>query len=129
MTPTYFVTVLAFLICFSCSKNNDSDEGIICTDIFVYGLNITLIDAETQNKITNNATNNVEVKVTEGNYKEIFKQFTGFDSFSGAGERPGTYVITVTSAKYKTFISDPITIETDGCHVISKVLEFNLQPK
>jgi len=112
------------LISFTSCKIEDDDQ-IACTEQFVYGLNVVLKDATTSNIINTD----VEVIATDGDYEETLMTTSGYDSFFGAGERAGTYIITVTSANYDTFTSDPITLTRDVCHVIPKVLEFTLQPK
>lgn len=52
----------------------------------------------------------------------------GIDSFFGAGERAGNYIIEITSNDYQTYISEIIVIEEDECHVIPVALEVSLQP-
>lgn len=120
------VTLLALLsVCSISCKTDDVPDSIICTEQFVYGLNITLKDAITSNIINSD----VELIATDGTYQETLMTGNGIDSFFGAGERPGTYIVTVTSPNYQTFISDPITLISDECHVIPKTFEFSLQPK
>jgi len=50
------------------------------------------------------------------------------NSFTGAGERAGTYTLTVVSPNYQTFTSEPITVLADQCHVITEEIEIILQP-
>ncbi|MFI0429820.1 carboxypeptidase-like regulatory domain-containing protein [Mariniflexile sp. HMF6888] len=120
------VILLAVLsICFISCKTDDAPDSTVCTEQFVYGLNITLKDATTSNIINSD----VEVIATDGNHQETLMTGYGSDSFFGAGERPGTYIVTVTSPNYQTFTSDPITLISDKCHVIPKTFEFSLQPK
>ena len=120
-----FLIFSILLISFTnCDINDDSDQ-IICTEQYVFGLNITLKDATTSTIITSD----VEVVAKDGDYEETLMTIEGIGSFFGAGERPGTYIVTVTSANYETFTSDPITLTSDVCHVIPKAFEFLLQPK
>jgi hypothetical protein len=119
-------TLLAIIaISFTNCKLDDDTNLIACTEQYVYGLNITLKDASTFNLINSD----VEVIATDGNYQETLMTISGIDSFFGAGERSGTYIVTVTSQNYQTFTSDPITLTRDECHVIPKTFEFILQPK
>lgn len=50
------------------------------------------------------------------------------DSFFGAGERPGNYVLIVTSDNYQTYVSETITVNAYECHVIPESIEIVLQP-
>lgn len=117
---TWFVLLL---ICFTSCEKDDDPNPITCTAEFVYGLNITLKDATTSNIINTD----VEVIATDGNYKETLMTNVGISSYLGAGERAGTYIVTITSSKYQTFTSNPITLTSNECHVIPKAFEFSLQ--
>ncbi|MCH7525045.1 MAG: hypothetical protein IIC74_08555 [Bacteroidetes bacterium] len=115
----------AFLIfIFFLTACKEDDNEIICTTEFVYGLNITVKNADTNMIITEGIT----VIATDGNFEEQLMNMVGSDSFVGAGERAGNYVIEITSSNYQTYISEVIVIDEDVCHVIPKVLEVLLQP-
>lgn len=119
--------IILFLFLFSfTSCNNDDDiiEPINCTTVYIYGLNVKLIDASNSNVITTN----VEVKATDGNYEEILMTLEGNETFSGAGERAGNYTLTITSSNYQTYTSDVIAIDRDVCHVIGQSIEISLTP-
>lgn len=116
------LTLLTLVLSFTKCKTDDTPNDVICTQEYVYGLNITLIDATNSNKITEDIT----VVATDGNYEETLT--LGVDSFFGAGERAGTYTITVTYANYQTYVSAPIELDANECHVIPKVIEITLQP-
>ncbi|WP_406685414.1 hypothetical protein N1F78_06725 [Seonamhaeicola sp. MEBiC1930] len=122
MKPKYIIVLFVLALNLTGCKSDDDMNGIVCTLEYVYGLNITLIDASNFNKITDDVT----VVVTDGAYEETLT--LGIDSFYGAGERAGMYVITVTSSNYQTYVSDPIEVSADECHVIPEVMEFTLQP-
>lgn len=102
----------------------ESDNPVICTEQFVYGLNVTFKDSATNAVITEN----IQVVAQDGNYEEELMIVEGFDAFIGAGERPGNYVIEVNSTEYQTFTSGLIQVEADECHVITQVVEFQLIP-
>ncbi|MDU8884780.1 hypothetical protein RXV94_01325 [Yeosuana sp. MJ-SS3] len=106
-----------------CNTNDDNDQ-VFCTEQFVYGLNVIVKDANTNNVITEN----IIVTIRDGDYEESLMNIEGNDSFFGAGERPGSYIIIVTSDNYQTYISETILVGSDECHVIPKSLEFFLQP-
>ena len=117
---------LFFLIStvFFISSCEDNDDQIFCTDQFVYGLNVIVLDASTGNPIFQD----IEVKAVDGTYQEILELVPGLEyAFVGAGERAGNYVVTITKAGYQTYTSAPIILTRDECHVISQSLTVNLQ--
>lgn len=106
----------------SCDDNHDNQ--IFCTDQFVYGLNVIVLDAVTGNPIFQD----IEVKAVDGPYQELLELVPGLEyAFVGAGERAGTYVVTVTKAGYQMYTSAPIILTRDECHVIPQSLTVNLQ--
>jgi len=115
-----YVILFALVLLTQCNVN----PQVICTEQFVYGLNVMLKDSTTDQIITEN----ILVVVRDGNYEEELMNFEGFDAFIGAGERPGNYVIEVSSLHYQTFISDIIQVGADECHVIPQVIEIELTP-
>ena len=116
------VLLFIFLLCYNC--NNDDKSDVYCTEVFVSGLNVTLLDAITSQVITDD----VEVTITDGSYQETLINIENSSVFIGAGERPGTYIINVTSPNYESYISGPIVVTSDICHVIPQIIEIMLQP-
>lgn len=111
-----------FLLVASC--DNNAQNQTVCTDQYVYGLNIIVLDATTGNPIFQD----IEVKAVDGTYQEILQLVLGLEyAFAGAGERIGTYTITVTKEGFQTYTSGPITVTRDDCHVIPQSLTVNLQ--
>ena len=118
------ILFLLFSIFFVTTSCQDIDDQIYCTQQFVYGLNVIVLDATTGNPIFQD----IEVKAIDGTYQEILELVPGLEyAFVGAGERAGTYVVTVTKAGYQTYTSAPIVLTRDECHVISQSLTVNLQ--
>lgn len=116
-----FLLFSIFLVTTSCE---DSDDRIFCTDQFVYGLNVIVLDASTGNPIFQD----IEVKAVDGTYQEILELVPSSEYvFVGAGERAGTYIITITKTGYQTYTSAPIVLTRDECHVIPQSLTVNLQ--
>ena len=116
-----FLLFWTFWVTTSCE---DTDDQIVCTTQFVYGLNVIVLDASTGSPIFQD----IEVKVIDGTYQEILELVPGLEyAFVGAGERVGTYVVTVTKAGYQTYTSAPIVLTRDECHVIPQSLTVNLQ--
>ena len=117
----FFLFTTVFFIS-SCEDNDDNQ--IFCTDQFVYGLNVIVLDAVTGNPIFQD----IEVKAVDGPYQELLELVPGLEyAFVGAGERAGTYVVTVTKAGYQMYTSAPIVLTRDECHVIPQSLTVNLQ--
>lgn len=117
----FFLFTTVFFIS-SCEDNDDNQ--IFCTDQFVFGLNVIVLDAVTGNPIFQN----IEVKAVDATYQEILELVPSSEyAFVGAGERAGTYIVTVTKAGYQTYISAPIILTRDECHVIPQSLTVNLQ--
>ena len=113
-----------FSTVFFISSCEDNDDQIFCTDQFVYGLNVIVLDASTGNPIFQD----IEVKAVDGTYQEILQLVPGLEyAFVGAGERAGNYVVTITKAGYQTYTSAPIVLTRDECHVIPQSLTVNLQ--
>lgn len=124
MTIKFLIPLSVLLFCItSCNTDDDNVKGLFCTEQFVYGLNVSLIDATTLNPITTA----IEIIATDGDYEETLITSSSIGSFFGAGEREGTYVITVTSANYQTYVSEPISVSADRCHVIPENIQISLQ--
>ncbi len=116
--------LVLFFSCAACFCSDNPDDGIACTQQFVYGLNITCKDASTNAVITEGLT----VVAVDGSYEETLINDPGSSVFIGAGERAGNYIITVTSNAYETYTSQEIILEADECHVIPQSIEIVLQP-
>lgn len=116
--------IICLFIFLSCTSNK-TDE-IQCTEEARAGLNITVKNA-VNNQILGEG---ITVKATDGNYTETLEFFNANNPvFSGAWERAGTYIITVSGVGYVTFVSESITVTSDECHVIPQQLQVSLQPE
>ena len=113
--------VFLFASVFSCGNK---DDGVNCTEIYVYGLNVTVTDASTDEVLTTD----VIVSAEDGSYTEVLTLIS--DSFVGAGERPGNYLITVVAEGYNSQTTGIINVELTGdeCHVVPEVVAIDLQP-
>ncbi|WP_397444780.1 hypothetical protein [Polaribacter sp. R77954] len=114
-----FITFLFF--CFGCEEKGNE---IVCTTEYVYGLHVTLLDASNSLPITDDVT----VVIKDDNYEEVLQIIESNNSFFGAGERSGTYTITIISNSYITFVSEPITVTRNICHVIPVSKTIALTP-
>ena len=105
---------------------DEEDNGIACTEEARAGLNITVKDAETNDYLNEG----VSVIATDGSYSETLISFDVVEPiFSGAYEREGNYIITVSKSGYVTYTSEIITVTSDVCHVIPQQITILLQPE
>ncbi|MEL6812197.1 MAG: hypothetical protein AAFP76_12775 [Bacteroidota bacterium] len=115
--------ILSCLTLISCKSDDDvTDDQVICTTEFVFGLLVQVRDANTGGIVLNDIT----VTATDGDYSEELT--FSFDTFFGAGERPGNYTITVEAEGYLTLISNVIEVGADECHVITERVELEIEP-
>jgi len=111
--------ILAFIMLTQCDK----DKETFCTEEFVYGLNVTVKDADSSLTLIENVT----VTARDGQYAEPLMTSEGLDSFFGAGERAGNYIIEVTADGYEDYASELIRVGENECHVIPEAIEIMLQ--
>jgi hypothetical protein len=101
------------------------NEDIYCTQEAKAGLNVTVVNSQTNVPIAEDVT----VIAQDGSYLETLEYFPGGEFvFSGAFERIGTYIITVTKPGFQTFTTQAITVTKDECHVIPQQITVNLVP-
>lgn len=118
------ILLLLAFITFGCSDDDLADE-VVCTTEARAGLQVTVTDAVTGMALAEGVT----VTATDGNYMETLEQPGIFNQFTGAWERAGTYIITVTKNGYQTYVSQPVTVGADVCHVITETVTVTLQPE
>jgi hypothetical protein len=101
------------------------NPGPICTMIFAYGLSVEIRDAVTGAGIAAGAV----AVARDGSYSETLEH-APIDSVAvhGAGERAGTYTITVTRPGYATWTSPPVPVTADQCHVRPVLVRAQLSP-
>lgn len=119
-----YLIILSFFL-FSTCNNDDDTNNIICTQEAKAALNVT-VSLGAMNSITGDG---VTVIATDGNYSEVLQYYNQNDPiFSGAYEREGNYIITVSKEGFQTYTSEMITVTSDVCHVIPKQIHVALQP-
>ena len=117
------IVLTPFLLATQC---DEEDNGIACTEEAKAVLNITIKDAETNLYLSEG----VSVIATDGSYSEALISFDVVEPiFSGAYEREGNYIITVSKSGYVTYTSEIITVTSDVCHVIPQQITILLQPE
>ena len=118
------VGAIAVLASLAACYEGDPSGPIFCTDQFVYGLTVTVRDQSTTLPRADDAT----LTLREGAYEEIVTDSWDGTTLSGAGERPGTYSVTVEHAGYQTWTRTGVVITADECHVIPVSLTAELIP-
>ena len=123
---TKLLLIIAICPLLLATQCNEDDNGIACTEEAKAGLNITIKDAETNLYLSEG----VSVIATDGSYSEALISFDVVEPiFSGAYEREGNYIITVSKSGYVTYTSEIITVTSDVCHVIPQQITILLQPE
>jgi len=105
---------------------DDEDNQIACTEEARAGLNVT-VSLGAMSSITGEG---VTVVAKDGNYTETLTYFNAQDPiFSGAYERSGNYILTVSKEGYQTYTSGVISVKRDECHVIPQKIHVGLLPQ
>lgn len=97
--------------------------GGSCTTQYVWGVALTLRDARTQQPITD-----ATVTLVDGSYREEVTAQPLANIYYGAGEREGTYTITVTAPGYQPIAPRTVTVTGDECHVQQVAITVDLTP-
>ncbi len=99
-------------------------DPVICTEIFVFGLNVTVTDGN------GDPVSGATLTLVEGDYTEIMTEIDPMGQsgvYVGAGERAGTYSLTIEAGGFDTVTFDNnIAIDADECHVIPVGLALSL---
>ena len=120
--PIIGLTALALSSCAS------TDEPVVCTEEFRYGILVTAVDAGTDQSLMIGAAG----ELVDGSHRESL-QFvpspaTENSVMVGAGERPGRYLVTVSHPGYQEWRQDDVLVTADACHVNPVILEARLDP-
>lgn len=97
------------------------NDGVVCTAVFVYGVNVTVADEN------GNPVSGATLTLTDGDYTEVMEEFEP-GTYVGAGERAGTYSLTVEAEGFESTIIEGIAVDEDECHVIGVTREVTLTP-
>lgn len=109
----------ALLVATAC---DDGPLDFACTTEFVYGLNLTVLDG-----FGAGAAQGALGVAVDGTFADTL-EVRGDRQMLGAGERPGTYDITVSKPGHLTWSAENITVTANVCHVIPVQLEAVLIP-
>jgi len=88
-------------------------KGPVCTEIYVYGVNVTVTDEN------GDPVSGATLTLVEGEFSEVMEEIRpGEGEYVGAGERAGTYTLIVEADGYDTATIENIAVNADECHVI-----------
>lgn len=97
-----------------------------CTEEARAGLNVS-VSLDGNSNVT---AEGIVVTARDGNYiEDLYPNIPDTPNFSGAYERSGNYIITVSKQGFGTFVSNPIRVDRDECHVIPRQIQVNLLPE
>ncbi len=94
--------------------------GTVCTAQFVFGISATVTDAGTGANITPGSY----LVVREGAYVDSVSAMGDF--LAAAGERAGTYTVTIGRSGYSSFSQSGVRVTRNECHVNPVRLEARL---
>lgn len=120
----------AVILCLLSTACAVSGNPVVCTAQFVYGLNIQVQDSVTGAWIASGAT----LIARDGAFVDsVGAQGSGPEwdqlPLATAGERAGTYDVTVRREGYHPWDRNGIEVEGDTCHVRPVNLVARLQPR
>jgi hypothetical protein len=100
-----------------------SNDPIVCTAQFVPAVVVEVRDSMTEDALAAGARGSVR----DGTFLDSLRPFTSA-SLQGAGERPGTYTVTIVHPGYADWLLADVRVHRDVCHVVTVNLQARLQP-
>lgn len=103
--------------------------GPICTAQFVSGLHVSVQDSVTGAP----AASGARLTAVDGSYRDTVSAPAQRPDLNGqvllaAGERPGSYDVTVSKTGYLDWQRSNVVVTADECHVIPVALTARLKP-
>lgn len=121
----FILFFVPLLMSHTCEDDDHRYRHRPCTTEARAGLNV----AVTLNGNSNITSDGISVTARDGNYiEDLIPNIPDTPVFSGAWERQGHYIITVTKSGYQTYVSNIVTVSHDECHVIPRQLTVDLVP-
>jgi len=98
-----------------------SGGGVFCTEVFVFGVTLTLTDA------AGDPVTGATATLTSGTFSEIMQELSP-GVYSGAGERAGTYTMLIEANGFASQTVADIVVDENECHVIPVMRQVTLAP-
>jgi len=114
-----FLAVLAVSVAGCPLAGTRPGDGIICTEVFVYGVNVTVTG------VNDIPITGAILTLTDGEYAETMAEL-GPGTYVGAGERSGRYTLRIEADGYVTHTIMDLVVGADECHVIPITREVTL---
>ncbi len=124
LRPLASVGTIGCLVLSACSQN--SPQPRVCTALFAYGITVTVVDSVTGAPAASGAV----LVARDGAYTDSVPtpgSWPNTSSVAGAGERAGTYTVTILKPGYKPWTQTGVTVTKDECHVRGVALTAKLQ--
>lgn len=115
---------IGVLVSVTACYEGDPWGPIACTSQFVFGLTVTVRDQSSTLPKAEDAT----LTLREGAYVEVVTDSWDGTTLKGAGERSGTYAVTVEHPGYEAWTRAGVEITEDECHVIPVSITADLIP-
>ena len=112
-------TIAALVLCSACSGR----DLVICTTNFAPAVVVEIHDSTTGVPLAQGARGAVQ----EGTFIDSLRPRTS-TSLQAAGERPGTYTVTVVHPGYVPWLRTDVQVQRGECHVQTVTLQALLQP-
>jgi hypothetical protein len=99
--------------------------SLVCTQVYVYGIVIHVTDP------SGNPITNAHAVIQDGSYNETLEPTNAPATsgvYQGAGERPGTYRLTVSAPGYQPVTLENLVVTSGVCHVTPVEREVVLEP-
>lgn len=94
-----------------------------CTTDFRFGVNVTLRSANGGAPVVG-----ATVVIAEGTYTETLSPIGPPGSYAGAGEREGTYTLSVSAPGFVSPAPRTVVVTGDECHVTGESVTIELTP-
>jgi len=96
-------------------------DPIVCTDQFVYGITVTVLSEDGGDPITD-----AVLTLRDGSHTEVMEEVND-GQYVGAGERAGSYTLTIEKTGYEDRAIGDLVVTEDECHVIPLSRTYTLQ--
>jgi hypothetical protein len=96
-----------------------------CTNILIFGITVDVTGP-------NDEPVDAIVTLRDGSFVEVIEPGTPYQNgtlYMGAGERAGTYEVTVEAPGFRTVVFQNVRVEEDECHVEPENLVVMLEPQ